>query len=302
MKVLIAGASGLIGGRLLAALEGDGKMQVRAMSRVARAWPPGVEGFALGSDPTHVLSAACEGIDVVVNLASMSESACAADPAGALHANVGGTLNLMRAAVSANSGRFVQLSTSKVYGSDLSGMVSEETIPHPTSHYAITHRAAEDYAACHRFAVVLRLANGFGAPATENAQSWNIIVNDFCRQAATDHSISIRSDGSVWRNFVPLSDVMVALGAARTWLPAGTYNLGSAKSMTLRAMADRVATVASEVLGVAVDVRVGASIPATRRTALDYRTDKLRAAGVSLDGLIDDEIRSTIAAACDAFV
>lgn len=92
MKVLVVGASGLIGGRLLAALSSDVSIGLRAASRIPRTWPPGVEGVVTDSSVPATLAVACDGVDAVVNLASMDEAACAADPRGALVANAGGAL------------------------------------------------------------------------------------------------------------------------------------------------------------------------------------------------------------------
>ena len=296
-RVLIVGASGLVGGRLLAALACDSQTLVRAASRVTRVWPDGVEGVVTSSSAPLTLAAACEGMDAVLNLASMPEAACAADPLGALRANVAGTLALASAAASAGVSRFVQLSTMKVYSNSPTGIITEETLTHPASHYAITHRAAEDYSSLHASAVVLRLANGFGAPIDPATPCWSLITNDFCRQAATTRHIVIRSDGLAWRNFIPLDDVVVALRAAATSLPAGTYNLGSARSMTLREMAERVAAVCEITLGHAVEVKVGTSTTGSHDEVLDYRTDRLRANGVQLADMIDDEIARTLLSA-----
>lgn len=301
MKVLITGASGLIGGRLLAAIAHDDTMSVRAASRVSRRWPAGVDGVVVRSDAAETLAAACDGMDVVVNLAAMPEAACAIDPAGALCANTGGTLALVRAAIAADVTRFVQLSTSKVYGNNPAGVITEEIITHPTSHYAVTHRAAEDYAALHSDTVVLRLANGFGAPADLITPCWGIMANEFARQLVTTRRIIIRSDGLAWRNFIPLDDVIVALRAAVTRLPAGIYNLGADASMTIRAMAERVAAVGEHVLGFRAEVIVGASVLRDPLEPLDYRTDRLRSHGVSLAASIDQEIGMMLLAARAVF-
>ncbi len=301
MRVLVVGASGLIGGRLLAAMSRDSTAHVRAAGRVARDWPASVEGVIAGVRMPGSLAAACDGMDAVVNLASMPEAACAADPESALHANAGGTLALVRAAMSAGVARFVQVSTSKVYGNHLSGAVSEETLTHPESHYAITHRTSEDYAALHACGVVLRLANGFGAPVDANTPCWSVMANEFCRQAVTVRQIRIRGDGLAWRNFIPVDDVVVALWAAVTSLPMGTYNLGSAQSMTIRAMAERVADVCEATFGFRPDVSVNAAGSGDQREPLDYRTDRLRDEGVLLGGVIDDEIARTLVAARTTF-
>lgn len=300
-RVLVTGASGLVGGRLLAVLARDPDVHVRAASRIARAWGDGVEGVVTDRADAATLAAACKDVDVIVNLASMPERACAEHPAAALHANVGGVLALVQAAAAAGIGRFVQMSTIKVYGGNPSGTITEATPTAPSSHYAITHRAAEDYASLHPCAVVLRLANGFGAPVDpETPSPWTLIVNDFCRQAMTG-TIRVHGDGGAWRNFVPLDDVTSALRAAITHVPAGTYNLGSAESSTIRGMADRVARVANATFGLDVEVSVGMNAPTSPPLPLDYRSDRLRSCGVALDARMDDELARTLVCARRTF-
>lgn len=298
MRLLITGASGLIGGRLVAALAADG-IAVRAASRIARPWPAGVEGIVWDAADVATTARACAGVDAVVNLAGMPEAACAADPTGALVANCGGTLSLVTAAVGV--GRFVQISTAKVYGNDATGTVSEQSVPRPASHYAITHRASEDYAALHPSAVVMRLANGFGMPAPGTANGWDVIVNDFCRQAVIARRIAIRSDGTASRNFVPMEDVITAIRAAAGGLAPGTYNLGSAASMTLREMAERVASAGEQVLGHPVAVSVGAPDAGRPAARLDFRSNRLGEAGVTLGADADKEIARTLMAARETF-
>lgn len=301
MNVLVTGASGLIGGRLIAALSLDGANRVRAASRRVRAWAPGIEGVVIDVQVAGSLPAACQGMDVVVNLAAMSEAECAADPDGALQANSAVTQAVVGAAISAGVPRFVQLSTYKVYGNNPIGVITEGTVTRPESVYARNHCAAEATASVHPNAVVLRLSNGFGAPARAGTPCWSIIVNDFCRQAVTTRRIAIRSDGLAWRNFIPLSDVVHAIGAAAKDLPPGTYNAGSAHSMSIRAMAERTALVCKDTLGYRPAVTVGASANDAVDRRLEYRSDRLREAGVILSAPIEEEIARTLLFAREEF-
>jgi nucleoside-diphosphate-sugar epimerase len=205
------------------------------------------------------------------------------------------------AAIAADVGRFVQLSTAKVYGNDPVGTISERSIPRPASHYAITHRASEDYAAQHSAAVVLRLANGFGAPAPGTQGGWDVIVNNFCRQAATARRIALRSDGTASRSFVPMDDVIRSIRSAVAGLAPGTYNLGARTAITLREMAELVAAIGERVLGYSSEVSVVAKQSNTRSRLLDFRSDRLRDAGVPLGADASEEIARTLVAAAGRF-
>jgi UDP-glucose 4-epimerase len=250
----------------------------------------------------ETLVAPCQDVDVVINLASMSERACRLDPMGALRVNAGGTFGLASAAASAGARRFVQVSTYKVYGNALQGHVTEDTVCRPQSHYAITHRAAEDYVLSqHPNSVVLRLANGFGAPVDPAVDCWDIVANDFCRQAAVGRHIRIRSSGLAWRNFVPMEDVVRALCAAALELPANIYNLGLRQSQSLRDLAVRVVRVCQETLGFQPSVTCGPPGPDEVHQPLDYRIDRLAAAGFEASASFDAELSRTLVMAQKAF-
>lgn len=297
MRVLVTGASGLIGGRFIRELVQVGA-EIRAASRIARAWPSGVEGRVVDFGQPDVLREACDRMDVVVNLASMGERPCAADPREALRVNGGGVLALASAASQAGVHRFVQVSTWKVYGNNLTGAITETCVPAPQSHYAITHRVAEDYARTqHPNSVILRLGNGFGAPVDRNLVAWDVIVNQMCRQAVTDRRIVIASSGRAWRNFVPMTDVVRALCLSATDLRTGTYNLGARRSMQLCDTADRIAQVCSERLGITPSVAVGKVVHGEQCEPLDYRIESLAAAGFTPSASFEAEVSETLLAA-----
>ncbi|MBA3656401.1 MAG: NAD-dependent epimerase/dehydratase family protein, partial [Gemmatimonadaceae bacterium] len=66
--VLVTGASGLIGGRLIEHLTARDDVAIRAASRVARNWPKTVDGRLVDYSLAATLSEACQGVDAVVNL------------------------------------------------------------------------------------------------------------------------------------------------------------------------------------------------------------------------------------------
>ena len=302
MRVVIAGASGIIGGRFIGYLlssDGSREMTIRAVSRSPRDWPKGVEECVVRADDPGTLEKACREADVVVNLASMGERECSTDPAGALRVNAGGALALATAAARAGAARFVQVSTYKVYGNSPHGHLTEAVVPTPQSHYAITHRTAEDYARTqHPNAVIFRLAKGFGAPATANsARGWDTIVNGMCLQASRDRRIVVTSSGRSSRNFIPLGDVVRALRLAIADLPRGTYNLGWRESTTIGAMAKRIADVCKTTLGFLPEIQFGPPSPNEETRALEFDIAKLTALGFEPSRSLDPEIGLTLSAA-----
>ena len=302
MRVLITGASGLVGGRLIRHLLDCGDVQIRAASRNIRSWPDQVEGCLADVGRPDTLPPACRDMDAIINLSSMPERLCVLDPVEALRVNAGGTLALASAARTADVKRFVQVSTYKVYGNSPQGRVTEDTVCRPRSHYAITHRASEDYALSqHPNSVVFRLANGFGAPVDPAVDCWDIVANDFCRQAAVDRHIRVRSSGRAWRNFVPMEDVVNALRAAALRLPPNVYNLGCRQSQSLHDLAMHVARVCRDTLGFEPAVTCGPAAPGECFQPLDFCVDRLSAAGFDAVTRFDAELGRALVMARDAF-
>jgi len=291
MKVLITGATGLIGGRLIEHLLESGDIQIRAASRRVRANLSAVEWFETDLNQPSTLRDACQGVDAVINLASMGEKFCSQDPLAAMQVNGGGALTWSSAAESVGVPRFIQVSTSKVYGNNPFGKITEESHCKPQTHYAITHRLAEDYVSMqHSNSVVLRLANGFGAPTDPSVDCWGIIVNQMCRQAVLEKKITIQSSGQSWRNFIPMQDIVRALHFATFKLPAGTYNLGASYSIQLHELAVRISKVCAAALGFTPTISTGTVNIGEEHIPLDYCIQKLSLMGFNPNGSLEYEV------------
>lgn len=142
---LVTGATGFIGGHLARRLTEQGhhvRCLVRASSDTSRLQALGVE-IAVGDlrDP-HSLARAAHGCRYVVHCAALVSDWASIEEIR--RANVGGTRNVLQAAISASVERFVHLSTTDVYGYP-GGAAIDET--HPPARfrnwYAHTKRAAE---------------------------------------------------------------------------------------------------------------------------------------------------------------
>lgn len=225
-SVAVTGAAGYLGGRLVAHL---GKQH---------------HAVPLDHAEDAELKEGCAEADAVIHLAGPNEIVAAQDPERALVETVATTWRTARAAAEAGVRRFVYVSTVHVYGPPADGAVlDEQTVPAPRGAYPISRLASEHAAASHDLdLVVFRLTNAVGAPASPAVRRWTLLANDLCRQGAITGALQLRSDGTQWRDFVPMADVFAILAAALdvTAVPAGTYNLGSGTPMTVRGLAELV--------------------------------------------------------------
>jgi len=307
MKLLITGGFGYLGGRLAQFLAPAGYEILLGTRRQSAPpfWLPQSKVVETRWDSSAALEHACTGVDAVVHLAGMNAQDCAANPVLAVEFNACATARLVHAAVRQRVKRFLYVSTAHVYGSPLSGVITEETCPVSLHPYATSHRAGEDVvrAASQRGeieGIVARLSNTYGAPARKEVNCWTLLVNDLCRQALTTQRMALHTSGMQRRDFIALTDAcrairqLLEIPAAK--LDNGLFNLGGRWSPTILEMTNRIA----ERIFVATGRRPGISRKASQadknQESLDYEISKLVKTGFALSGndLVDQEIDGLI--------
>lgn len=317
-RILITGGFGYVGGRVAQALSAAG-FDVRLGTRLALVsapgWLPAADTETLNWDLRETLESACHGMDAVVHLAAMNEIDSARDPVGALLANGMATLKLLEAAVACGVRRFVYMSTAHVYGAPLQGQIDERTLPRAQHPYAITHKTAEDFVlAAHDQrrieGVVLRLSNGFGAPAHAGIDRWSLVVNDLCRQAVVSGCLRLKSAGLQRRDFVTLQDVGSAvahcLALSKEAIGDGLFNLGGDCVLRILDMAILVSERWEAMTGTRMPIErpepsPGELLNEATAEPLAYSSTKLQATGFSLRSACNDEIDATLSLCLRAF-
>jgi len=305
MRILITGGFGLIGGRLGQYLQQVGHQVVLGSREVSEPpdWLSEAEVVCTEWNNHTALRQVCGDVDAVVHAAGMNAQDCAADPVAALEFNGVATARLVKAASNRGVKRFIYISTGHVYASPLIGTVTEDTCPRNLHPYATTHRAGEDSILSvnrrgEMEGVVVRLSNGFGAPAHKNVNCWMLLVNDLCRQAVQTLKMVLYSNGLQQRNFVPLMDVGRAVRHLIT-LPSGDcgnglFNLGGEASLSVWEMAQRIAQRCQIKLGFLPDIERAELRVNEYVEDLHYNCDKLLKTGYSLEGFIEDAIDETL--------
>lgn len=140
MTVLVTGATGLVGARLLPRLVAAGH-DCRALVRAGRAVPDGVTAVAGDILDPVSLAAALTGVDAIIHLAALFRTS---EVEKIWSVNLEGTRTLIAAVQKhAPAARVLMASTGLVYGSDSSRPALEEDAVAPTLDYPASKAAAE---------------------------------------------------------------------------------------------------------------------------------------------------------------
>jgi UDP-glucose 4-epimerase len=307
VKILITGATGYVGGRLLSFLLSQGHEVIGVSRRdvgTPIGWPTAAPLFKLNALELDAKSLELfQNVDVVIHLAAANEIRSAEYPDEAMLETGGGTRRLVEASISQGVRRFIFLSTVHVYGNPLAGNYTEASIPYPAHPYAISHKVGEDYLYAAHSAkkiegISVRLSNSIGAPAWSSVDRWTLVGNDLTRQAITTGQIIIKSPNQ-WRDFIAMKDVCAGINILthtdQNNLGNGIFNLSGEMPLRIIDLAERIATSVKKVTGSSVEVLLGAPLERSDSPTYSIGSAKLKSLGYipsDMTGL-DEELVAT---------
>jgi nucleoside-diphosphate-sugar epimerase/GT2 family glycosyltransferase len=246
MRILVTGGAGFIGSHLVDRLILDHTAEVVVFDNFSRGKPEHLSQSlhrvrVVEGDVRHraLLMQWMSGVDLVYHLAAQSNVLGAVqDPDCCFETNVGGTYELLRAAMAAGVKRVIFSSSREVYGEPWSLPVPETAPIEPKNMYGASKAAGEMY--CRSFfaqgleVVIFRLANVYGPRDRDR------VIPLFAKRAINQEALTVFGRNKIL-DFLWIHDLIdVLCKAARSGCPDTPVNLGSGKGTNLVVLAERV--------------------------------------------------------------
>lgn len=256
MRVLVTGAGGFIGSVVCDQLHKEGHDVVRLFRKLQLESKAEQERNSYEDHEYDVLSESFPEVrikaDAVIHLAAAND-VVSKDGREGIRLSVIGTKNVLDLAVNNGIDKVIFFSTIQVLGSELKGLITEESAFYPENDYAANHVMAEMYTEMYARkgllrAVSVRPTNVYGHFTLPTIKRWSLVPACFCREAFFDKQITLRSSGKQIRNFVSVDSVAGATRAVLAHFPASydVLNIGSQCHMTILEAAQLVKEVHDE--------------------------------------------------------
>lgn len=167
------------------------------------------------------------------------------NPIEDLHVNIQGTLQLLIESAKQNPKRFLYTSSSSLFGVQEKLPLNENSLPNPSTPYAVSKLTGEYY--CKVFQKmynlkysIVRLSNSYG-PIDPPGKFRNVIPN-FIESAIKNKNIIITGTGNETRDFTYIDDTVngILLAATKKNGINQIFNLGTGKETKIRTIAELI--------------------------------------------------------------
>ncbi|MFH1786604.1 MAG: NAD-dependent epimerase/dehydratase family protein [archaeon] len=247
-KIIVTGGAGFIGSHLVDALSRENQVTVIDNLSTGRKenLNPAAEFIKTDISRQNAFSS-ISSADVIFHLAAQTSVMRSMEaPHDDFRSNALGTINVLELAKQLNS-KVVYTSSCAIYGEPASLPVKETHAVNPISPYAVSKLAAEKLSSAYSYiygldATSLRLFNVYGP---RQSGDYAGVISIFIENALDCSSLKIFGDGSQFRDFVYVSDVVKALlSAASPSLKGKVLNVGTGRTVTINDLAKKIISLA----------------------------------------------------------
>ena len=241
----------------------------------------------------------CKGFNIIIHAAGMNASDCTRNPRMAVRFNGEITARFVKKAALYGCNQFFYLSTVHVYKGPLNGNYNEGSPTLNDHPYAISRLYGEQAVLnvlrnSSLKGAVLRLSNCFGPPATINNECWELVLNQFVRDAMQLGCITIDNDFLTRRDFLPISELNNVLLKiiSVSELETDILNISTGQSWSLIDIASMISTTVTKTLGCNVKITKNRSVLPS--ASLVIQNQALESMGFFIKQDLKPEIESLI--------
>ena len=182
--------------------------------------------------------------------------------------SVMGTQKLLTVAKNIGVKNFIYMSTAQVYGTELSGKFSIDTIVNCETEYALNHYLGEEI--CRHYSkrygmniIIIRPSNVFGEALISTVNREALVPNCFISQIISKQKIVIKSSGNQMRDFISNENLSEIILDNLGHIPEGysIVNAASGHSLSIRDIADLVLYVYEKEYGVTGKIFAESTLP-----------------------------------------
>ncbi len=256
MKILVTGGAGFIGSHVVDRLLTEGK-EVICLDNFDAYYDPAIKHSNIKPASKNKNFKLIEGdirdvelikrilgeesIDYIIHEAAQAGvRASVKDPRKVHEVNTTGTLNILEAVLNSSVKKFVNASSSSVYGKVEYLPFDEEHPKNPVSPYGASKLAAEHY--CRTFCELygLRVTSLRYFTVYGPRMRPDLAISIFAKKALSNEPIEIFGDGTKTRDFTYIDDAVSATLTAMEKGNCEAYNVGGGTRITINELARKI--------------------------------------------------------------